>query len=314
MVDTLENRVDPLTWNIPIVDRDGRPTQEFQAKWLQQGRANASVPDVTTAAAVSAILDLIGATKGSMLYRDTFVWKALAGAVVDGLLLTWNNTTKLPEWRVNPAPLNTPASIYIDGAGDGWMALVDANGNLILDGAQNGIYTKNPVLPAAMIPNLAGYVSGAIGSNIVNKVKGVADASSAAAGDVGEEITASVLVGAPVALTTATAANLTSINLTAGDWDVWFSPAFTGAATVCGRFIGSISLISATLDVVQPNVQQNLTYNNNVFSFGTQTLCVGPRRVNVNATTTVYGVVYSEFSGGGNTCNAYGYLRARRVR
>lgn len=36
-------RVDPLTWNVPIVTKDGGPTQEFQRKWDKQASVNAGV-------------------------------------------------------------------------------------------------------------------------------------------------------------------------------------------------------------------------------------------------------------------------------
>ena len=71
---------------------------------------------------------------------------------------------------------------------------------------------------------------------------------SAATGNVGEFVTATVAVGAAVALTTATTANVTSISLTAGDWDVSgqvnFTPGATTSITVlqCG-----VSLTTATL-------------------------------------------------------------------
>lgn len=150
---TQKNKVNRLDYNIPIVHADGRPTDEFQRKWLQQAAANATVPDLTTIAGVSAILDLISAVKGSLLNRGTTTWQALAGATGhDGWLLTWNDATGLPEWRVQ-AISAIPSAFWIDGSGVGQMALVDANGQEVLDGSGFGIYIPNPVLPDAMIPS-----------------------------------------------------------------------------------------------------------------------------------------------------------------
>lgn len=149
---TQKNKVNRLDYNIPIVHADGRPTDEFQRKWLQQAAANATVPDLTTIAGVSAILDLISAVKGSLLTRGTTTWQALAGATGhDGWLLTWNDATGLPEWRVS-AISAIPAAFYIDGAGVGQMALVDVNGQEVLDASGFGVYISNPVLPIAMLP------------------------------------------------------------------------------------------------------------------------------------------------------------------
>jgi predicted nucleic acid-binding protein len=54
---------------------------------------------------------------------------------------------------------------------------------------------------------------------------------SAAAGKVGEFITSNIVVGSAVALTTGTAANVTSVSLTAGDWDVCGEVDLSTAAT-----------------------------------------------------------------------------------
>lgn len=159
---TQKNKVNRLDYNIPIVHADGRPTDEFQRKWLQQAAANATVPDLTTIAGVSAILDLISAVKGSLLNRGTTTWQALAGATGhDGWLLTWNDATGLPEWRVQAIGA-IPSAFYIDGAGVGEMALVDANGQEVLDASGFGIYIPNPTLPEAMLPVGSATVLGGV--------------------------------------------------------------------------------------------------------------------------------------------------------
>ena len=64
---------------------------------------------------------------------------------------------------------------------------------------------------------------------------------------IGEMIESTVLVGASVPLGLHTDTNVTSISLTAGDWDVsgsvWTNPA---AGTVTTAFAGGISTVSAT--------------------------------------------------------------------
>lgn len=74
----LKNGVNPLTWNVPIVNSDGTPTNEFQRKWAQQASANGSIPDLTTAAGVSKRLDLLGALPGMLLERGPTAWGGLA--------------------------------------------------------------------------------------------------------------------------------------------------------------------------------------------------------------------------------------------
>jgi len=151
-VTTKTNKVNRLTWNVPIVNPNGTPTDEFMRKWLQQATTNASITDLSTAKNVSSVLDLISAVKGSLLYRGTFVWQALAGAIThDGWLLTWNDATGLPEWRATAAAGGAPSSFWLD-ATNGYVAVVDSNAQLVLDSFGNGVYDTNPVLPLAMIP------------------------------------------------------------------------------------------------------------------------------------------------------------------
>ena len=68
-IPTKNNTVQPLNWQRPIVAPGGAATDEFQRAWAQQARTNASIPDLTTAAAASEILDLISSTAGSLLVR-----------------------------------------------------------------------------------------------------------------------------------------------------------------------------------------------------------------------------------------------------
>lgn len=95
--------LDPLHWATPIVDNAGRPTQEFMRKWGAQRAINDSVPDVSTAAAVSAILDKISAAAHSILVRGTTQWAgwtptasslivADAMGVISSLVLPNDNT------------------------------------------------------------------------------------------------------------------------------------------------------------------------------------------------------------------------------
>lgn len=176
---TVKNKVGPLTWNVPITNSDGTPTYEFQRKWLAQAAANAAVVDLSTSAKVSAVLDLIGSGKGSILYRGTLQWNTLSGAAGhDGWVLTWNDTTGLAEWRAVATGGGAASSFYLDGT-DGYVALVDSNGQLVLDSLGRGVYSKDPVLPAAMLPLGSAAAFGAL------KVDGFSIA--AAAGVIGSQ-------------------------------------------------------------------------------------------------------------------------------
>ena len=135
---------------------------------------------------------------------------------------------------------------------------------------------------------------------------------SAAAGTVGEYISAEVTSGAPVALTTVTQTNVTSISLTAGDWDIWANVTFACAATtVITGGIGSISATSATLDTSGGHAA-SISQPNAGFTGGNHTTNPGTVRISLASTTTIYMVAFANFAT--STCSAYGYLAARRRR
>lgn len=145
------------------------------------------------------------------------------------------------------------------------------------------------------------------------KIIGVVSGNAAAAGHVGEVISSAVAVGSAVSLTTATAANVTSISLTPGDWDVSADINFTatGATTAAGAsVVGGISTTSATLPTDGTEV------NDLVGGLTTTTFKTGNslsrKVVNVSVNTTVYLVGIATFSAG--TVGAYGAIVARRVR
>lgn len=105
-VRTKKNRVNPLNWKVPIVSKDGTPTPEFIQKWTQQATTNAGVPDLTTAAALSALLDTLGFAQGDILYRDTTLWKVLAPSTA-GFILKTAGAAANPAWESVSSALDT---------------------------------------------------------------------------------------------------------------------------------------------------------------------------------------------------------------
>jgi hypothetical protein len=133
------------------------------------------------------------------------------------------------------------------------------------------------------------------------------DASQA--GAIGEYVSSLIASGSAVSLTNATAANVTSISLTAGDWDVRGNVNFTETtSTVTARSAG-ISTTSATLPTDGSEgycgVQSTVTSETN-------TITLPAKRISLSTTTTVYLVGQATFSAG--TCAGFGTLTARRTR
>lgn len=149
-------------------------------------------------------------------------------------------------------------------------------------------------------------------------VQGTSTNDNAIAGDVGEYIQATVAVGSAVSITTATPVNITSIILTAGDWDldgiIDFLPA---ASTSVTQFNASISVTTGTLST-QPGgsgVSPDATVVFNQAAAVPAALVAFPTatvRLTVSATTTVYLVAQATFTV--STMTGYGTIRARRMR
>lgn len=135
----------------------------------------------------------------------------------------------------------------------------------------------------------------------------------APAGIIGEYISSEVLSGSAVSLTTTVVANVTSISLTGGDWDVWANAGTKGdVGTTLFEFNSSISATSATLATTNDKLS-TLAPSSTVFGNGALiTNVVGPTRISLPSAVTIYLVARASFSGG--ACSAYGKISARRVR
>ena len=147
----------------------------------------------------------------------------------------------------------------------------------------------------------------------IGQIPGTLTNDAAIAGNVGEYVESIIVQGSAAALTTATSLTLTSISLTAGDWDVdtvaSFVPANTTSVT---QFVVSLGSVAATLNATAGRLGV-ITTPANVYNGTTQAqVSLPPYRISISATTTVYMIVQSTFTVSTNV--AYGIIRARRVR
>lgn len=127
---------------------------------------------------------------------------------------------------------------------------------------------------------------------------GVTDGSEAAAGQVGEYLTAS----GSVALATGSAAVVASLTLSPGDWDVSGNVTFNLAAVDSNQY-----QYAATIDGVGTAVLVTITASTDVYQ-----LPAGPVRRNVTMSTVVQVVVLANFTAG--TVSVDGVINARRAR
>jgi hypothetical protein len=143
-------------------------------------------------------------------------------------------------------------------------------------------------------------------------VKGTTTNDDAPAGDVGEYVSSTVVVGSAVNLTTDTPANVTSISLTAGDWEVTGACEYVAAATTSITHLStSSSDTSATMGGT--GTENALTFPPIVPGATLEwSLPIPVNRMSIATTTTIYLVTHCIFTV--DTLGAYGIIAARRVR
>lgn len=146
--------------------------------------------------------------------------------------------------------------------------------------------------------------TGTITPSQTNGIVGTTTNNNANAGSVGELVESSVT---SQTVTTA-AGNLTSISLTAGDWDVAMAITSdnTGSAVA---MIGGISQTSATF---AGTAGKDFVYQSAVVAVGFISLAIPRVRISLAATTTIY-LVAVTFTAN-ITTNVDGYISARRER
>ncbi len=145
-------------------------------------------------------------------------------------------------------------------------------------------------------------------------IKGIGDNSSAGAGYVGQAVSSYVASGSAVPLTSGAAANITSISLPAGDWDVSGFVAYLPANTTNWTLLTSDnSTTSATVSSNSPSIASLFISGGSVGDGSNFTTLTTPaRRISVNTTTTVYLVGRASFSV--STLSAWGGIIARLRR
>lgn len=252
---------------------------------------------------------LVGRATTDTLTNKTLTTPTITTPVING---TITGTTVIPVTNGGTGLSSTTTNQLLYSSGANTIAgLAAANQAILLTGATG--------VPSLVAPGNSQHLitnnTGAVASVGYGQLPATATNDNASAGAVGEYINSNIPFASSVAITTGVAANVTSISLTAGDWDVWFVSAFDGGATTTvNYFAGSISVTSATMDLTSGR-WSNITYGGTAatpFAAFNASFVVGPVRFSFASTTTVFAVARASF--GTSTCSAYGHLQARRRR
>lgn len=146
------------------------------------------------------------------------------------------------------------------------------------------------------------------GKILTNFITGTSTNDNATAGDIGEYTSATAAENSVTTWTTGVVKNITSVSLTAGDWDVSGTVQFGNGAITGSECLASICLTSAAFDTTIGISAYPAVPPLNVDI----RIPVARRRISIASTTTVYLVGRIGFTAG--TPQAGGTITARRVR
>ena len=168
-------------------------------------------------------------------------------------------------------------------------------------------------LLALLLFPVAGYaldVNNPIG---IPFLTGVTDASSAAAGKLGE-YTSNTLGGSQTPPATGAYVALATMTLTAGDWDIYATGSLSAGGTTVATDLGfAISTSNTSRDAT--NVNNRCAFGFTLVVSVDSACSMGPRRVTISSSTTYYLVGQLTYSTlGGATFTTDSTIMARRVR
>lgn len=153
--------------------------------------------------------------------------------------------------------------------------------------------------------------TGAITPSQTAGIVGTTTNNNANAGAVGEYVSSTLAIGSAVSLTNSTPTNITTISLTAGDWDVWGEVIINPAgSTTTSNAQGWVNTVSATAPAAGLGAYFQLPYAGS--TGGVVAASTGTTRLSLASTTTVYLSTQATFAT--STCSAYGFIAARRRR
>lgn len=254
---------------------------------------------------------------GDILYADTTTSLAKLADVATGNALISGGVGVAPSW--GKVDLTTHVSGVLpvtNGGTNASSASITAFNNITGYSASGATGTTSTNLVFSASPTFTGTVSVAslnatdvITPSQTKGIVGTTTTNDAQAGSVGETImSSSTLTNYPA---TGTWGDLTSISLTAGDWDIAAATQQTTPGTMTGETRLGISTTSG-------NSATGLTIGYNRLTFSSATALsdssgsIPMYRLQLASTTTVYLKFFTEYSSG--TPKALGTIIARRRR
>jgi hypothetical protein len=260
---------------------------------------------------------LVMLTQTQMLTNKTLASPTVTGAFTATGLVT-NGDLVSPTVTVNSVACTLGSTCTISAA----ASLVVGSTTVSSGTTLNLLYNNAGVLGNETIASIltagAGIaITGTTNATIAitqGQLPGIASNTVASAGNIGELISSNIVVGSAVGLSNGTPANVTSIALTAGHWQLYGSICFAGGtSTSITSVFGAINGTTATLPTAPGGGAYMVDRSTLTLSSG-QDYCriIGQMDVYTSGTPTEYLVVQANFTV--STLAAFGYIAARRVQ
>lgn len=273
----------------------GTSTTYAHANYKQ--RSNVGLQDSPASAVNEGGTGLTLGTSGGVPCFNTTTTMASSAALTSGLIMIGGGAGACPSITATGTGVLTALGINVSTVG----SFVINGGTL--GTPSSGVGTNLTSLNASQLSS--GTVPAARTNGHQN---GTATNDNAAAGEIGEFMSNT---GSNIALTTGTAAQVATVTLTAGDWDVWGSIAFLPAATTTSStLLGVVSLTSASASGIASPCTTSMAYAGTAGA--NQSVPVGVCRVSVATNTPVYVNIDAFFAV--STAQGNGTIFARRVR
>ncbi len=267
--------------------------------------SNAAAPPSFTAFTYPTAVGAAGSvhiSNGTNIVSSTSLWPNTVGGA--GKLIRSDGTINAYTTSTYPDTNAINTLLYASSANT-MAALPTANVSILVTGV-TGIPSWSTALPA--------FSTSFISFNpTTSGIAGTPTNDNASAGIVGEFINSTIATASAVALVSGTPKTITSITLTAGDWDVWGSVFSKPAASTTSNSIGaSISLATNTFGALSESEPASLIVGFASAAGQVNYMNTGIGRQSVSGSTTVYLVGYSTFAV--STMAMFGFISARRVR
>lgn len=263
--------------------------------------------------------------------RPRIVPQRALGAIWEESGVIYRQTPRGPVVLV-PDPPNVPGWAYDFNPATGnaraqWNGEIAMTGSATLNGSALSTGAASVLSfntrTGAVTPQAGDYTAAQVGAialgaavpntNPVSQfITGTVAADNAAAGVVGEVMSASLNVGSATALTTGVGKNVVQIALTAGDWDVDATLAFVPAATTTVGSLGGGISVSSGVAPAQGVSGAVYDYMFNSAINVNLTMNTARIRLNINAGANLFLVAFANFAT--STLGAAGTIYARRVR